>query len=235
MRLAGKAALVTGAAGGIGGAIVALFRAEGARVTGLDLAGADVDCDVADRSAVDAAVAGLGPIDIVVHAAALLGGTGGFLDVATADWRRYLAVNLEGAFHVCQAAARVMAEGGHGGAIVTIGSVNSLAAEPGAAAYVASKAGLLGLTRAMAVDLAEFGIRANMVAPGPIAVPRNADLFASEAMQGTFRRLVPQRRAGTAADVAHAALFLAEDGAAYVTGTVLAVDGGTLAQILRPD
>ena len=233
MRLAGRTALVTGAAGGIGAAIATLFGSEGAHVTGLDLAGTDIDCDVADREAVDAALGGLGGLDVLVHAAALLGGTGGFLDVAMADWRRTLSVNLDGAFHVCQAAARIMAASGRGGAIVTIGSVNSLAAEPGAAQYVASKAGVLGLTRAMAVDLAAYGIRVNMIAPGPIEVPRNAALFAAPPLQDAFRRLVPQRRAGTAGAVAQAALFLAEPTSDFVTGSVVTVDGGLLAQILR--
>ena len=128
-----------------------------------------------------------------------------------------------------------MAQAGRGGAIVTIGSVNSFAAEPGAAPYVASKSGLLGLTRAMAVDLAEHGIRVNMVAPGPIETPRNAAVFAAPAMRAMFGRLLPQRRVGAPADVAHAALFLAEDTSAFTTGSVVTVDGGMFAQILRMD
>ncbi len=237
-RLAGKVALVTGAAGGIGAAVVTLFRAEGAQVFEVDGAGCATDCDVGHRAQVDAMIAAMvretGRLDILVHAAALTGGTGGFLDVAAPDWHRYIGVNLDGTFHVCQAAARQMAQGG-GGAIVTIGSVNSFAAEPGAAAYVASKHGVLGLTRAMSVDLADRGIRVNMVAPGPITVPRNAELFASPALQTMFARAVPMRHAGQAVDVAQAALYLVDDTSGFVTGSVLTVDGGALAQIMRVD
>ena len=234
MRLAGKIAWITGAAGGIGAATAALFRAEGATVFATDLP----DCDVTDRAAVERTAARIasatGRLDILVHAAARLGGTGSFLDVTLADWHGYIAANLDGTFHACQCAARVMAAG-RGGAIVTIGSVNSLAAEPDAVPYVASKGGVLQLTRAMAVDLAAHGVRANMIAPGPITVPRNADLFASAPLQAMFARAVPMRRAGQAEDVARAALFLASDEAAYITGAVLAVDGGTTAQIMRVD
>jgi len=232
-RLAGKVALVTGAAGGIGGAVAELFGAEGARVHAADRAGAALVCDVADRAAVDALVHSIGRIDILVHAAALTGGTGAFLDVPAADWHRYIGVNLDGTFHVCQSVARAMRS--HGGSIVTIGSINSFAAEPAAAAYVASKHGVLGLTRAMAVDLAAVGIRVNMVAPGPITVPRNAELFASAPLQAMFGRMVPMRRAGVGHDVARAALYLAEDSGSFVTGSVVTVDGGALAQIFRVD
>jgi NAD(P)-dependent dehydrogenase (short-subunit alcohol dehydrogenase family) len=227
-------ALVTGAGGGIGGAVAALFRDEGACVVATDRAGAELACDMVERGQVDALVAEVlrrhGRLDALVHAAALTGGTGAFLDVEAADWRRYLAVNLDGTFHVCQAAARAMAANG-GGAIVVIGSVNSHAAEPLAAAYVASKHGVLGLVRAMAVDLAPHGIRVNLVAPGPITVPRNARLFASAAQQAGFARAIPLGHPGQPREVAYAALHLASDEARFTTGTSLAVDGGTLAMV----
>ncbi len=230
--MAGKVAWVTGAEGGIGGAVATLFRAEGATVFATDLG----DCDVSDRAEVDRTVAEIvdeaGRLDIVVHAAARLGGSGNFLNVSRSQWDGFIATNLHGTFHVCQAAARAMVAG-EGGAIVTIGSVNSLAAEPEAAPYVTSKGGVLQLTRAMAVDLAQHGIRANMVAPGPIEVPRNAALFATAPLQEMFARAVPMRRAGRPEDVAVAALFLAEDSSAFVTGAVIAVDGGAMAQIMR--
>jgi NAD(P)-dependent dehydrogenase (short-subunit alcohol dehydrogenase family) len=235
-RLAGRVALVTGAAGGIGGAIAARFRTEGATVVATDRAGADIDCDVSDRAQVDGLVAEVlrrpARLDVLAHAAALTGGTGRFLDVQAADWHRYIAVNLDGSFHVCQAAARAMAGSG-GGAIVALGSVNSCAAEPETAPYVASKHGVLGLVRAMAVDLARAGIRVNMIAPGPITVPRNAALFGSAALRTTFARMIPMGAPGQPDQIAHAAVYLASHEAGYVTGSVLTVDGGMVAQLLE--
>ena len=119
-----------------------------------------------------------------------------------------------------------------GGRIVTIGSVNSFAAEPTAAPYVASKGGVRLLTKAMAVDLARHGITVNMIAPGPIAVPHNAETFASPPLLRSFERLVPAGGAGGPADIANAAVFLCEDASRYVTGTELVVDGGTLALVM---
>ena len=111
-------------------------------------------------------------------------------------------------------------------------SVNAFAAEPEAAPYVASKGGIRLLTKAMAVDLARHGIAANMVAPGPIHVPRNAELFAQPELVALFAQSVPFGSAGSADDVARAALFLADTNLSFVTGAELAVDGGTMAQSL---
>lgn len=236
-RLDGKVTLVTGAAGGIGGSVAELFQRQGAIVVASDRAGSPYDCDVTDRAQVDGLVAGIvrrhGRVDVVVHAAALTGGTGSFLEVTSADWGRYIGTNLDGTFHVCQAGARAMAGGGVAGAIVVIGSVNSHAAEPLAAAYVASKHGVLGLVRAMAVDLAPHCIRANLIAPGPIVVPRNQGLFSTAGSREMFARAVPAGRAGTPDAVAYAALYFASEEAAYTTGASLAVDGGTLAMVME--
>ena len=244
-RLAGKVAIVTGAAGGIGAGCARRFRDDGAEVVATDLAppatalgiadlpfvACDVSVAVDVARLVEAALARRGRIDALVHAAALLGGSGPFLEVTAEAWEAYIRVNLTGTFLVGQAVARAMARTG-GGRIVTIGSVNSFAAEPTAAPYVASKGGVRLLTKAMAVDLARHGITVNMIAPGPIAVPHNAETFASPPLVRSFERLVPAGGAGGPADIANAALFLCEDASRYVTGTELVVDGGTLALVM---
>jgi NAD(P)-dependent dehydrogenase (short-subunit alcohol dehydrogenase family) len=244
-RLAGKVAIVTGAAGGIGAGCAARFRDEGAEVVASDLAPPDaalgiadlpfVRCDVshADDVAqlVETALGRRGRIDALVHCAALLGGSGPFLEVTRESWESYIHVNLTGTFLVGQAVARAMAKTG-GGRIVAIGSVNSFAAEPTAAPYVASKGGVRLLTKAMAVDLARHGITVNMIAPGPIITPRNAETFASPPLVQSFERLVPVGVAGGPADIANAAVFLCEEASRYVTGTEIVVDGGTLALLM---
>jgi NAD(P)-dependent dehydrogenase (short-subunit alcohol dehydrogenase family) len=244
-RLDGKVAIVTGAAGGIGAGCAARFRDEGAEVVVADLVPPDealgiadlpfIQCDVSVAAdvarLVGAAERRRGRIDALVHAAALLGGSGPFLEVTAESWEAYIRVNLTGTFLVGQAVARAMAATG-GGRIVTIGSVNSFAAEPTAAPYVASKGGVRLLTKAMAVDLARHRITVNMIAPGPIAVPRNADIFASPPLVRSFARLVPAGGAGGPADIANAAVFLCEDASRYVTGTEIVVDGGTLALLM---
>jgi len=239
-RLAGLSALVTGAGGGIGGAIAQRFVAEGAKVIGLDVAGEGtgfplLTCDVRDGAAVERAVPEVaernGGIDIVVTAAARTGGRAAFPDVTDDEWNSYIDINLTGAFRVCRAAARLMIAQGRGGSIVTIGSVNSLVAEQQALPYASSKGGIALLTKAMAVDLAAHGIRANMIAPGPVDVPRNAELFGSPAFQRGFALTMPMGHPATPADVANAAVYLAEPGSRMVTGTTLLVDGGLLAQV----
>ncbi len=245
MRLRGRCALVTGVAGGIGAAVARRFRDEGATVIGIDLRApdasldlADIDqriCDVSDRAAVTALLRALPQPDILVHAAALLGGSGPFLETDHADWLRYIQVNLTGAFVVCQEVARAMVAAGVAGRIVTFGSVNSFAAEPDAAPYVASKGGVRMLTKAMAVALAPHGIAVNMLAPGPITVPRNAAAFGADGFVRHLGRVVPMARTGTADEVANAALFLADPATGYVTGAELVVDGGMLAVLHGPD
>jgi NAD(P)-dependent dehydrogenase (short-subunit alcohol dehydrogenase family) len=245
-RLAGKVALVTGAAGGIGAAIARRFADEGATTVVADLRRPDVSLgigdltylsvDILDPGAVGSLFASIGSshrrLDVLVHCAAKLGGSGPFLDVPLDDWRSYIDVNLTGTFLICQHAAKAMVACGVPGRIITTGSINSFAAEPAAAPYASSKGGVRLLTKAMAVDLAPYGITVNMLAPGAITVPRNAGLFAEPALVRQFNRQVPLGAPGLPADVAHAALFLAEDGARYVTGAEILVDGGLIAQIL---
>jgi NAD(P)-dependent dehydrogenase (short-subunit alcohol dehydrogenase family) len=229
--LAGARILVTGAEGGIGAAVLARLTNAGGVATGTDLTGAH-PCDLRDRAAVEALLDSVGPLDGLVHCAARCGGAGPFHTVSAADWQSYIDINLTGSFHVCQAVAQRMIAAGTQGRIVMIGSVNAIAAEAEASPYVASKGGVRMLVKAMAVDLAPFGIAANLVHPGPITVARNAEVFADPALIATFARLVPMGHSGDPADVARAACFLVDPALGFVTGAELAVDGGLLAQIL---
>lgn len=244
-RFAGQTVLVTGVAGGIGAAVALAFHAEGARVVGSDLRPPDaalgldavpfLACDVTDRASVDRLVAavadGEGRLHCLIHTAALLGGSGPFEEIDPAAFGRYLTTNVVGTFHVAQAAARQMIASGTAGSIITFASINALAAEPGAAPYVTSKGAVRLLTRAMAVDLARHGIRANVVLPGPVTVPRNAALFATEPMASTLASAVPAGRAGIPREIVGAALYLADPANGFTTGADLVVDGGLTAAL----
>jgi NAD(P)-dependent dehydrogenase (short-subunit alcohol dehydrogenase family) len=245
-RLTGKVALVTGTAGGIGAAVARRFVEEAADVIATDIRKPDQAlglsgmpfhiADIADEPSLDALFTLIhrkhARLDILVHCAAKLGGSGPFLDVPLDNWRSYIDTNLTGTFLVCQKSARAMIGCNAKGRIITVGSVNSFAAEPQASPYVASKGGVRLLTKAMAVDLARHGITVNMIAPGAITVPRNAELFSTPSMTLAFARQIPLGEPGLPTEIANAAVFLAEDNSHYTTGIELVVDGGMLAQIL---
>jgi NAD(P)-dependent dehydrogenase (short-subunit alcohol dehydrogenase family) len=236
-------ALVTGAARGIGLAAARRFLAEGWRVALLDIDGpaqeaaaASLDaaertlaltCDVADPAAVAAAVraveARFGRLDALVNNA----GTAVFkplLETSHAEWSRVLAVNLDGPFLCSQAAAPVMARGG-GGSIVNITSISGLRASTLRVAYGTSKAALAHLTRQQAVELAGLGIRANAVAPGPVETAM-AKAVHSPAIRADYHDAIPLARYGLDEELANAIYFLSSPQASYITGQVLAVDGG---------
>jgi NAD(P)-dependent dehydrogenase (short-subunit alcohol dehydrogenase family) len=227
-RLSGRRVLVTGAAGGIGSAICRRLREDGAVVIASDIAGAPGihPCDITDRAAVDALVDRAGPLWGVVHAAALCGGSGPFESIEEATFARYIDINLTGAFHVIQASARSMIARRGGGRIVAIGSVNALIAERDAAPYVAAKGGLRMLVKAAAVDLARHEIAVSLIHPGPILVPRNAELFGDDGVRTHFMSRVPMGGPGDPAAVAAAAAYLLDPDATYTTGAEIAVDGG---------
>jgi NAD(P)-dependent dehydrogenase (short-subunit alcohol dehydrogenase family) len=233
-RLTGRVVLVTGAASGIGAAVARRFAEEGATVVGADLAeipaapGVEPQAlDVADPASVDAAVAAVlarhGRIDSLVHAAGI-GQEIPFLDTPLATFDRIIAVNLRGTFLVGQRVARAMRDVG-GGAIVNIASVAGLRGSIGRAAYGGSKGGVVIMSQVMAVDLAPMGIRVNVVAPGPIETPMVTAMH-DAAIRVAWQRQIPLRRYGEAHEVAAACLFLVSDEASFVTGHVLAVDGG---------
>jgi NAD(P)-dependent dehydrogenase (short-subunit alcohol dehydrogenase family) len=209
--------VVTGAQGGIGGATVRALEAAGAKVTGIDR-----EVDVSDPSALERALAGFNRLDILVNAAGVIS-RGPALEVEPGGWDRVLDVNLKGTFFACQAAARLMSRGG-GGSIVNVASELAIAASAGRAPYIASKAGVIGLTRALAVEWAPLGIRVNAVAPGLTRTPMTADL--TEEAREEYRLRAPNQRLGEPADIADVIVFLASDAARHVVGQVLPVDGG---------
>jgi 3-oxoacyl-[acyl-carrier protein] reductase len=252
--LAGKVAVVTGAGNGIGRAIALAFARQGADVVAVDVeeaAGSQVvddiralgrrshlvRADITDAAAM-AAMAGhvverFGAIHLLVNNAGVSLNTPlerrPFHEFDLATWDRVIRTNLTGSFHCARAVAGVMVNRGYG-KIVNIGSVMGLVPTRNQAAYAASKAGLLQLTRLMALDLAPHGINVNAIAPGSILTRTTKTKFyenpdATEKVESILSH-IPMKRPGQPEDVANAALFLVSDTSSYVTGHVLTVDGG---------
>lgn len=246
--LAGRVAVVTGAAQGIGEACARRLAADGAALALWDLADARgraladelgaagaparfIHCDVARKSEVDAALAAtlqaFGRVDALVSNAGIFKAAE-FLDITESDWDAVLAVNLKGSFLVGQAVARQMVAQG-GGAIVHMSSVNGTLTIPTIASYSASKGGINQLTRVMALALADRGVRVNAVAPGTIAteLAASAVLTSDEARARILSR-TPMKRLGEPAEIAAVVAFLLSDAASYITGEIVTVDGGRM-------
>jgi 3-oxoacyl-[acyl-carrier protein] reductase len=250
--LQGKRVLISGGSSGIGLATAQRFLEEGTRVflAGLDrrevdsaLAGlrpsgevyglaCDVSLDGDVARMVEAAHRALGGIDVLVNNA----GTARrdpFLAIAAGDWDRIIAVNLRGMFLVAQAVSRHMVERGGGGVIINMSSTNGLAGEEDYAHYNASKGGVLLLTKTMAVELGNQGIRVNALCPGYIRTPLNETISNSVGGAGFetayARERIPLGRAGQPDEVAAAYAFLASDDASFIHGAALVIDGGQLA------
>jgi NAD(P)-dependent dehydrogenase (short-subunit alcohol dehydrogenase family) len=242
-----RVAVVTGAASGMGLAIGQRLAAHGHRVALLDLDGEAAEraatnlrasgatvfaaaVDVADRGAVDDALgrvrAELGPVDIMVTSAGLDEFTP-FTEISAAQWDRMLAVNLTGAFHCLQAAVPDMLAAGWG-RIVTISSSSAQSGAPNMAHYVASKGGVIGLTKALAVELGPHGITVNTIPPGAIDTPMSRRAQATGSLPDTevIARIIPVRRMGTPDDVAAACAFLCSEEAGYITGQQINLNGG---------
>ncbi len=234
-RLAGKLAVVTGAASGIGAAIARLFVREGAQVVGIDLHPASIDGvellqgDITDGPAMQAAIDGIlarhGRIDVLVNNA----GADVFSDplqLQDEQWQRCFALNLDGAWRLCRAVLPGMVAQ-QAGAIVNIASVHGHKIIPGAFPYPVAKHALIGMTRSLGIEYAAHGIRVNSISPGLILVPRIEAWFERE--PGARERqtaLLPPRRIGTPEEVAYTALFLASDEARFINATDILIDGG---------
>ena len=236
-------ALVTGAARGIGLATARRFLAEGWRVALLDIEGellngavagiADpgntlaLTCDVSDAAGVAAAIDAIGKrfgrLDALVNNAGIAVFTP-IMETSDADWSRVMEVNLTGPFLCTKAAVPVMREQG-GGAIVNITSISGLRASTLRSAYGTSKAGLAHLTKQLAVELAAVGIRVNAVAPGPVETAMARAVHSPE-IRADYHDAIPLNRYGLEEELAEAIFFLCSDRASYITGQILAVDGG---------
>lgn len=249
MRLENKVAIITGGGSGVGAATARLFASEGAKVvvTGrrpepiaavaAEVAGVAVAGDTGDPAhaaqVVAEAVSVFGGIDVIVASAGVgIEGTVG--DMSDEDWRRTMDTNLNGPMMLVRATLPVMLERG-GGSIVLVASTNGMAAAPASAAYDVSKAGLIALARAIAVDYGPRGIRANALCPGWVMTPMGDESMDElGASKGISRQEaydlatadVPLRRAGTAEEMAACCLFLASDESSIVTGTSLVADAG---------
>ena len=248
MEATGRVAVVTGAASGMGLAIARNLAGRGHRVAMLDVQGdaairaaeslresgaaaVAVQADVSDRGAVDAALAEvrakLGPIAIMVTSAGL-DAFEAFTELTVERWERVLAINLTGTFHCLQAAVADMLEA-RWGRMVTISSSSAQSGALRMAHYVASKAGVIGLTKALALELAPHGITVNTIPPGMIDTPMlrraeaNGDLLKIEKLAS---RMIPVGRAGTPEDIAATCGFLCSEEAAFITGQVIGVNGG---------
>jgi NAD(P)-dependent dehydrogenase (short-subunit alcohol dehydrogenase family) len=237
--LKGKLAVVTGGANGIGFATARLLAAHGASVCLFDLerehphdaarqiGGSACLADVTNRQSLDAAFRASGPPDILI-ANAGTASEADFCDHTPEEWDRIVAVNLSGAFHSMQAAARLMRQR-RAGAIVLTASTNSYDGEARLAAYNASKAGLLGLVHTAANELGPFQIRVNAVCPGLIRTRLTEHYFANPGTLRNYFRQIPLGRGGEPDEVAQASVFLASSLASYITGATLFVDGGQMA------
>jgi NAD(P)-dependent dehydrogenase (short-subunit alcohol dehydrogenase family) len=229
----GRTALITGGAGDIGAAVARRLRSSGARVATLDLRAAELDMvlavtgDVSRSDDVDAAIrrveAELGPLDIAVCAAGVAGESLRTTDLTDGEWRSVFSINCDGVFFVNRAAARVMVPRGYG-RIVNVASIAGKEGNPMAAAYSASKAAVIGMTKSIGKDLAETGVLVNCVAPAVIQTRMLGDM-SEEHVEYMIER-IPMKRMGQPDEVAALIAFLASEECSFSTGAVFDLSGG---------
>jgi NAD(P)-dependent dehydrogenase (short-subunit alcohol dehydrogenase family) len=249
--LTGKHVLVTGASSGLGRHFAGMLAAAGAKtslaarresalaetveqIRGGGGEGHSVVMDVTDPAsierALDAAEERFGPVQVLINNAGVTV-TRAALELEEKDWDQVVDTNLKGVWLTAQSTAKRMVRHGVGGSIVNVASILGLRVAGGVAPYAVSKAGVIQLTKSLALEWARYKIRVNAIAPGYVQTELNADFFESEAGQALIRR-VPQRRLGEARELDGALLLLASDASTYMTGSVIAVDGGHLVSSL---
>lgn len=237
--LTGKTALVTGASGGIGGAVARALAAQGAkvalsgtRVAPLEALAAEIEgahvlpCDLSDAEAVEAlpkrAVEAMGGVDILVNNAGITRDQL-FMRMSDEDWATVIAVNLTSVMRLSRGVLRGMMKARHG-RIINVSSIVGVTGNPGQANYAASKAGVIGMSKSLAAEVASRGVTVNCVAPGFIATPMTDAL--NEEQRGRILGQIPAGRMGASEEIAAAVVYLASAEAAYVTGQTLHVNGG---------
>jgi len=215
---------VTGAESGIGAACVARLRREGIETVSFDLsAAADFQLDVSDGPAINAAVAEVGPVDIVINSAGVIGPNKPLWEITDDEWQTTFSVNVDGVFNLCRAVVPAMREKGWG-RIVNIASIAGKEGNPNLAAYSASKGAVIALTKALGKELATSGVLVNAIAPAVIETPMNAN-NTPEVLAYMLSR-IPMGRIGQADEVAALVAWLVSDAVSFSTGAVYDISGG---------
>jgi NAD(P)-dependent dehydrogenase (short-subunit alcohol dehydrogenase family) len=237
MRLAGKVCVITGVAGGIGGATATVFEREGAKVVGVDIAEHSIGelsliADITSEEAVQAMYAQVreqfGRIDVLFNNAGISPtDDASVVDTTLEAWERVQTTNLRSVFLCCKHGIPHLLDGGGGSVINTASFVAVMGAATSQISYTASKGGVLALSRELGVEFAKRGVRVNALCPGPVDTPLLRELYASDPVQAQRRMVhVPMGRFADASEIANAVLFLASDESSYVNATTFLVDGG---------